>query len=192
MAGSWADARRGDSGANGRSVRAPRGAGARRRRGGAPGTRRRPNRASGRRQCGRAPDRVPSRRPRVRTSAARGAGPGTLVESRSVALPSPQEVRHARHAGPRPRAPGARRRLHRGDPANHLGAVTEPGCVRFDVLQAPDDPTRFVLYEAYRDAAAAAAHKETAHYLAWKAAVAGWMAEPRRGEPFTGLLPVLS
>ena len=75
---------------------------------------------------------------------------------------------------------------------NHLGAVTEPGCVRFDVLQAPDDPARFVLYEAYRDADAAAAHKETAHYLAWKAAVAGWMAEPRRGEPFTGLMPVLS
>jgi autoinducer 2-degrading protein len=49
-----------------------------------------------------------------------------------------------------------------------------------------------VLYEAYRHASAAAAHKETDHYLAWKTAVAGWMAEPRRGEPFTGLLPVLS
>ena len=75
--------------------------------------------------------------------------------------------------------------------ANRAGAVAEPGCVRFDVLQSSDDPTRFVLYEAYRDAAAAGAHKETAHYLAWRAAVAGWMAEPRRGEPFTGLLPVL-
>ena len=73
---------------------------------------------------------------------------------------------------------------------NHAGAIAEPGCLRFDVLQSPDDPTRFVLYEAYRDASAAAAHKETAHYLAWKATVAGWMAEPRRGEPFTGLLPV--
>ena len=41
---------------------------------------------------------------------------------------------------------------------NPAGAVAEPGCFRFDVLQAPDDPTRFVLYEAYRDAAAAAAH----------------------------------
>jgi autoinducer 2-degrading protein len=75
--------------------------------------------------------------------------------------------------------------------SNHAGAVAEPGCLRFDVLQAPDDPTRFILYEAYRDAAAAAAHKETAHYLAWKAAVAGAMAEPRRGEPFMGLLPAL-
>jgi autoinducer 2-degrading protein len=73
---------------------------------------------------------------------------------------------------------------------NHAGALTERGCLRFDVLQAADDPTRFVIYEAYRDASAAAAHKETAHYLAWKAAVASWMAEPRRGEAFTGLLPI--
>ena len=73
---------------------------------------------------------------------------------------------------------------------NHAGAVAEPGCLRFDVLQAPDDSTRFVLYEAYLDAGAAAAHKETEHYQAWKAAVASWMAEPRRGELFTGLLPV--
>jgi autoinducer 2-degrading protein len=73
---------------------------------------------------------------------------------------------------------------------NHAGAVAEPGCLRFDVLQASDNPTWFVLYEAYRDASAAAAHKATDHYLAWKTAVAGWMAEPRRGEPFAGLLPV--
>ena len=38
---------------------------------------------------------------------------------------------------------------------NHLASVREPGNVRFDVLQAPDDPTRFVLYEAYADAHAA-------------------------------------
>jgi autoinducer 2-degrading protein len=73
--------------------------------------------------------------------------------------------------------------------ANHVGSVGEPGNVRFDVLQSPDDPTRFVLYEAYADSGAAAAHKETAHYLAWREAVGALMAEPRRGEPFVGLLP---
>ncbi len=72
---------------------------------------------------------------------------------------------------------------------NHQESVKEPGNRRFDVLQAPDDPARFVLYEAYVSAAAAAAHKETAHYLAWRDAVAGMMAEPRRGEPMNGLLP---
>ena len=73
--------------------------------------------------------------------------------------------------------------------ANHEASVSEPGNRRFDVLQAPDDPTRFLLYEAYASAADAVAHKETAHYLAWRAAVAEMMAEPRRGEPMNGLLP---
>lgn len=73
--------------------------------------------------------------------------------------------------------------------ANHEGSIREPGCLRFDVLQSPDDPTRFVLYEAYRDEAASAAHKETAHYLAWRAAASDWMAEPRQGIRYDGLFP---
>lgn len=73
--------------------------------------------------------------------------------------------------------------------ANHLAAVDEPGNRRFDVLQSPEDPMRFILYEAYASAADAAAHKETAHYLAWRDAVAPMMAEPRRGEAMRGLLP---
>jgi autoinducer 2-degrading protein len=72
---------------------------------------------------------------------------------------------------------------------NHEASVAEPGNRRFDVLQAPEDVTRFILYEAYATAADAAAHKQTAHYLAWRDAVAAMMAEPRRGEPMNGLLP---
>jgi autoinducer 2-degrading protein len=73
--------------------------------------------------------------------------------------------------------------------ANHLASVREPGNLRFDVLQSAEDETRFVLYEAYRDEAAAKAHKETAHYAAWRDAVANWMAEPRLGVRYDGLLP---
>ena len=73
---------------------------------------------------------------------------------------------------------------------NHLASVREPGNLRFDVLQSTEDGTRFVLYEAYRDEAAAKAHKETAHYAAWRDAVADWMAEPRLGVRYDGLLPV--
>jgi autoinducer 2-degrading protein len=73
--------------------------------------------------------------------------------------------------------------------ANHLASVREPGNARFDVLQDRDDPTRFVLYEAFADEPAARAHKETAHYLAWREAVAPMMAEPRHGESFVGLYP---
>lgn len=73
--------------------------------------------------------------------------------------------------------------------ANHEASIREPGNRRFDVLQAPNDPARFILYEAYATADDAAAHKATAHYLAWRDAVADLMAEPRRGEPMNGLLP---
>lgn len=72
---------------------------------------------------------------------------------------------------------------------NHAASVHEAGNRRFDVLQSSDDPAQFVLYEAYTSAADAAAHKETVHYLAWRDAVADWMAAPRRGVPYTGLLP---
>jgi autoinducer 2-degrading protein len=73
--------------------------------------------------------------------------------------------------------------------ANHEASVAEPGNRRFDVLQSPDDPTAFVLYEAYGSPADAAAHKETAHYKVWRETVADWMAEPRRGVPYRGLFP---
>lgn len=72
---------------------------------------------------------------------------------------------------------------------NHEASVREPGNRRFDILQTPDDPTRFVLYEAYAAAADAAAHKTTDHYLAWRDAVADMMAEPRQGMPMRGLFP---
>jgi autoinducer 2-degrading protein len=66
--------------------------------------------------------------------------------------------------------------------ANHAGSVREPGSLRFDVLRDPADPARFVVYEVFVDEAAAAAHKATPHYLAWRDRVAPMMAEPRRGE----------
>ena len=72
---------------------------------------------------------------------------------------------------------------------NHEASTREPGNRRFDVLQSADDPTRFVLYEAYTDAAEAAKHKETDHYLKWRETVADWMAEPRQGIPYKGLYP---
>ena len=73
--------------------------------------------------------------------------------------------------------------------ANHEASIQEPGNQRFDVLQAPDDPVRFILYEAYASAEDAAAHKATAHYLAWREAVADMMDEARRGEPMNGIFP---
>ena len=47
----------------------------------------------------------------------------------------------------------------------------EPGCFRFDILQDPEVPTRFYLYEVYRDEAAFEAHLEAPHFLKWRDAV---------------------
>ena len=57
----------------------------------------------------------------------------------------------------------------------------EPGNVRFDVSRAEEDPTRFLLYEVYREKEDFAAHQRTEHYLRWKEKVADWMAQPRVG-----------
>ena len=73
---------------------------------------------------------------------------------------------------------------------NHEASVAEAGNRRFDVLQSTDEPTRFVLYEAYENAAEAAKHKETEHYKKWRETVAEWMAQPRSGVAYDGLFPV--
>jgi len=73
--------------------------------------------------------------------------------------------------------------------ANASASVKEPGIARFDVCQQADDPTRFVLVEVYRNADAPARHKETAHYAAWRDAVAPMMAAPRTSVKFGNVFP---
>lgn len=72
---------------------------------------------------------------------------------------------------------------------NARASVREPGVARFDVLEDREDPTRFVLIEVYRDEAAPAAHKATAHYQAWRDAVESLMAEPRTSRRFKNVFP---
>jgi quinol monooxygenase YgiN len=73
--------------------------------------------------------------------------------------------------------------------ANARESLKEPGVARFDVAQQQDEPTRFVLVEIYRDAKAAAAHKETRHYPIWRDIVAPMMAEPRHSVKFNNIFP---
>jgi quinol monooxygenase YgiN len=65
----------------------------------------------------------------------------------------------------------------------------EPGIARFDFMQQQDDPTRFLLVEAYRTPDAPAAHKETAHYQTWRDTVAPMMAQPRASVKITNVFP---
>jgi autoinducer 2-degrading protein len=74
--------------------------------------------------------------------------------------------------------------------ANHLESVKEPGNIRFDFVQQADDPCRFLIYEAYRSEEAAAAHKNTPHYLKWRDTVADWMTEPRKGVKYHFIAPL--
>ena len=72
---------------------------------------------------------------------------------------------------------------------NAEASLTEPGVARFDVVQQADDPTRFVLIEAYKTAEAPAAHKETPHYAAWRDAVAAMMETPRSSVKYASVAP---
>ena len=47
------------------------------------------------------------------------------------------------------------------------------------MLTDRSDPTHVLLVEVYRDEAAVAAHKETAHYATWRQTVEPMMARPR-------------
>ena len=72
---------------------------------------------------------------------------------------------------------------------NARASLAEPGVLRFDVLQDQSDPAHVVLVEVYRDADAAAAHKETAHYATWRDTVAEMMAAPRESVKFAAVFP---
>ena len=72
---------------------------------------------------------------------------------------------------------------------NQRGSVKEPGNLRFDFMQQADDPSRFMLYEAFESEDAVLSHKNTDHYLKWRDAVKDIMAEPRYGVKYNILAP---
>ena len=70
---------------------------------------------------------------------------------------------------------------------NAKASLGEPGVARFDVIQDQADPANVVLVEVYRDEQAAADHKLTQHYAAWREAVAEMMAQPLESAGNTGV-----
>jgi autoinducer 2-degrading protein len=73
--------------------------------------------------------------------------------------------------------------------ANASASRQEEGVVRFDVVQHQEDPTRWVLWEVYRDPAAHAAHRGTAHYATWRDTVEPMMAATRVGTKYNTVSP---
>jgi quinol monooxygenase YgiN len=45
----------------------------------------------------------------------------------------------------------------------------DPGCLRFDVSQDKEHPSRWVLYEVYENPEAHAMHRQSPHFLAYDA-----------------------
>ncbi len=72
---------------------------------------------------------------------------------------------------------------------NAKNSLLEPGIARFDLVQQQDDPTRFVLVEAYRTFEDPARHKATEHYQRWREAVADMMEKPRTSSLFFNVFP---
>jgi autoinducer 2-degrading protein len=75
---------------------------------------------------------------------------------------------------------------------NHLGATSEEGNLRFDILQDYENPCKYLLYEAYESEEFSAVHKQTPHYIAWKSKVEKMMAKPRNGIKYRIICPIES
>lgn len=65
----------------------------------------------------------------------------------------------------------------------------EPGNLRFDVVRSVDTPTRFGLYEVYRDDDGVRAHQATPHYAKWRAEIEALLVTPRISEKYTSVIP---
>ena len=72
---------------------------------------------------------------------------------------------------------------------NHEASVLEQGNIRFDVLQSSDDPSKFLLYEAYVSEESKEAHKKTSHYKKWKETVSDWMQKERESAGYIFIRP---
>src|SRR5215510_5962497 len=55
--------------------------------------------------------------------------------------------------------------------------ANEPGCLQFDVVQDPKNPTCFVMLEVYKDDAAIKAHQESQHYKDYRPVVSELVAD---------------
>ena len=67
------------------------------------------------------------------------------------------------------------------------GSLAEPGCVRFDVVRSNEDPNEFLIWEVYLDDDAAAFHKTTPHYAAFKEQMPAMASKDRYADRYEGV-----
>jgi len=69
---------------------------------------------------------------------------------------------------------------------NAAATVKEPGCHAFDILVSQKDPNHVLLVEAYDNAAAVEAHRETAHFKKYAGIIKEMIAK-REARPFSSV-----
>ena len=67
------------------------------------------------------------------------------------------------------------------------GSLAEPGCVRFDIVRSVEDAHEFLIWEVYADADAAAFHKTTPHYAAFKERMPALASKERYADRYDGV-----
>ncbi len=65
----------------------------------------------------------------------------------------------------------------------------EPGCLRYDLLQDPEDPTRITAYEVFRDKAAFDAHNQAPYNATWHETIDDWRVPGRVHRPGVIVFP---
>ena len=81
---------------------------------------------------------------------------------------------------------------HRGEVETELRRMVaatraEPGCLRYDLFADQDGGAGFSLFEAYTGAAALDAHRDSAHYQAYRGRTGDWLAAPTEVQVLDGL-----
>lgn len=66
------------------------------------------------------------------------------------------------------------------------GSQQEAGNSQYDLYQAAENSTTFVIIEIWQDRDAIAFHKETSHYLAFKEQLPEFLAEPHYVDAYEG------
>lgn len=72
---------------------------------------------------------------------------------------------------------------------NFEGTVKEPDNIRFDVLQDPEDDTKFLIYEVFASEGAVDEHRKTEHYKKTTALLEDMMEGPRSKDFFRMVMP---
>jgi autoinducer 2-degrading protein len=61
---------------------------------------------------------------------------------------------------------------------NVVNSRKEDGIISFDFYQQQDDKTKFLLAESYQNSEAQLIHRETEHFIRWRAGISDMLVKP--------------